>query len=135
LGEERRLRVFEKRVLKTTFRHKRDDVTGEWRTLHIEYLNDLYFSPYIIRVIKSRRMRLAGHVACRGGRRVAYRVMVGNMKVRDHLEDLGIDRSVVRLIFRKWDGGMDWIDLARVRYRWRAIERLGPQNAGNFLAS
>jgi hypothetical protein len=74
MGEERGLRVFEKRVLKTTFRHKRDDVTGEWRKLHIEYLNDLYFSPYIIRVIKSRRMRWARHVACMGERRVAYRV-------------------------------------------------------------
>jgi hypothetical protein len=64
---ERRLRVFEKRLLKTIFRPKRDDVTEEWRKLHNEELNDLYRYPNIIRVIKSRRMRWAGHVACMGG--------------------------------------------------------------------
>jgi len=61
LREERRLRV-----LRRTFGHKRDEVTGEWRTLHSEGLNDLYSSPNIIWVIKSRRMRWAGHVARRG---------------------------------------------------------------------
>jgi hypothetical protein len=63
LREERRLRVFENRVLRRIFGPKRDEVTREWRKLHIEELNDLYFSPNIIRVIKSRRMRWAGHVA------------------------------------------------------------------------
>jgi hypothetical protein len=56
-----------------------------------------------------------------GVRRAAYRVLVGNMKVRNHSEDLGVDRSVIILIFRKWDGGLNWIDLAEVRYRWRAL--------------
>ena len=64
LREEHRLRVFENRVLRRIFRPKRDGITGEWRKLHNEELNDLYSSPIIVRVIKSRRMRWAGHVAC-----------------------------------------------------------------------
>ena len=75
--EERRLRVFENRVLRGIFRSKRDGVTGEWRKLHNEELNDLYWSPNIVRVIKSRRMRWAGHVARMGERRGVYRVLVG----------------------------------------------------------
>ena len=66
LREERRLRVFESRVLRRIFGAKRDEVTGEWRKLHNEELNDLYCSPNIFRVIKSRRMRLAGHIASMG---------------------------------------------------------------------
>jgi hypothetical protein len=62
-GEERRLRVFENSVLRRIFGPKRDEVTGEWRKLHNEELNDLYSSPTIVRVMKSRRMRWAGHVA------------------------------------------------------------------------
>ena len=64
LREERWLRVFENRVLRRIFGPKRDEVTGEWRILHNEALNDLYSSPNTARVIKSRRMRWAGHVAC-----------------------------------------------------------------------
>jgi hypothetical protein len=59
----RRLRVFENRVLRRVFGSKRDEVTGEWRKLHTEELNDLYSLPNIVRVVKSRRMRWAGHVA------------------------------------------------------------------------
>jgi len=66
LREERRLRVFENRVFRRIFGLKRDEVTGEWRKLHNEELSDLYFSSFIVQVIKSRRMRLAGHVARRG---------------------------------------------------------------------
>jgi hypothetical protein len=74
---ERRLRVFEKRVLRRIFGPKRDEVTWEWRKLHNEELNDLYCSPNIVRVIKSRRKRWAGHVARMGDGRSVYRVLVG----------------------------------------------------------
>ena len=77
LREERRLRVFEKRVLRRIFGPKRDEVTGEWRTLHNEELNDPYSSPNIVWVIKSRRIRWAEHVARMGERRGLYRVLVG----------------------------------------------------------
>ena len=66
LREERRLRVFENRVLKRIFGPKRDEVTWEWRKLHNEEFSDLYSLPNIVRVVKSRRMRWAGHVACMG---------------------------------------------------------------------
>jgi hypothetical protein len=77
LREERRLRVFENRVLRRLFGPKRDKVTGEWRKLHNEELHDLYSSPTIVRVMKSRRMRWAGHVARMGEGRGVYRVLVG----------------------------------------------------------
>jgi hypothetical protein len=76
LSEEQRLRAFENRVLRRIFGPKRDEATGEWRRLHKEELNDLYSSPNIIRVIKSRRMKWAGHVARMGEKRGAYRILV-----------------------------------------------------------
>jgi hypothetical protein len=78
--EERRRRVFENRVLSRIFGPKRDEVTGEWRNLHNEELNDLYFSPSIVRVTKSRRMRWVGHVVLLGERRGVCRVLVGRVK-------------------------------------------------------
>jgi len=77
LRDERRLRVFENRVLRRIFGPKRDEVTREWRKLHNEELNDLYSSSSIIRMIKSRRMRWAGHVARMREGRGVYRVLVG----------------------------------------------------------
>jgi len=77
LREERRLRLFENRVLRRIFGPKMDEVTGEWRKVHNEELNNLYSSPNIVRVIKSRRMRWAGHVARMGEGRGGYRVLVG----------------------------------------------------------
>jgi len=68
--------VFENRVLRRIFGTKKDEVTGEWRKLHIEDLSDLYSSPNIFRVIKSRRMRWAGHVARMGERKGAYIVLL-----------------------------------------------------------
>jgi hypothetical protein len=76
LREERRLRVFENRVLRRIFGRKRDEVTGKWIKLHNEELNNLYSSPSIVRVMKSRRMRWAGHVARMGEGRGVYRVLV-----------------------------------------------------------
>jgi len=77
LMEERRLRVFEKRVLRRIFGHNKDEATGEWRKVHNEDLNDLFCSPNSVRVIKSRRMRWAGQVARMGERSGVYRVLVG----------------------------------------------------------
>jgi hypothetical protein len=77
LREEHRLRVFENRVLRRIFGLKRAEVTGEWRKLHNEELRDLYSSPSIIRLIKSGRMRWAGHVARMGEKRNEYRLLVG----------------------------------------------------------
>ena len=77
LREEQRLRVFENRVLRKVFGPKRDEVTREWRKLHNEKLNDRYPLPIIVRVVKSRRMRWAGHVARMGDDRGVHKMLVG----------------------------------------------------------
>jgi len=82
LREERKLRVFENMVLKRIFGPRKEEVTGEERRQHNEELNDLYSSPNIVRVIKSRRMRLARHVARMGEKRGIYRVLVGKPEGR-----------------------------------------------------
>ena len=116
---ERRLRVFENRVLRGIFGPKRDEVTGEWRRLHNEELNDLNSSPYIFRGIKSRRMKWAGHVA-RMGRGEAYTgFWWGYLGDRDHLEDPDVDgRIILRWIFRKWFvvacAGSNWLRIGNV---------------------
>jgi len=98
--------VFENRVPWRIFGPTRDEVTREWRKLHNEELNDMYCSPNIVRVIKSRRMRWEGHVACMRKRRGVYRALVGNLRERDHLGDPGIDRRIIlRSVFGKWDVG------------------------------
>ena len=123
LREERRLRVFENRVLRRIFGPKRDEVTGELKKLYNEEFNDLYCSPKIFLVIQSRRMRWSGHVASMGEKRVVYRVLVGKPEAR---------RPLGRLR-RRWEGnikidlkeveceGMDWIELATDRDRWWAL--------------
>jgi len=80
LREERKLRVFEYMVLRKIFGPRRDEVTEEWRRLHYEELNVLYSSPNIVQVIKSRRMRWAGHVARMGEERGVYRILVGKLE-------------------------------------------------------
>jgi hypothetical protein len=87
---------------------------GEWRKLHNEELNDLYTSRNIVRVINSRRMRWAGHVARMGGGEAYTGFWWGNLRKRDHLGDPGVDgRIILRWIFRKWDvsswTGWSWL--------------------------
>jgi len=123
LREERRVKMFENRVLKRVFGSKRDEVTGVWRKVHNEELNDLYSLPNIFRVIKSRRIKWAGHVAYMGDSKCLYRVLVGKPEGK---RLLGISRS-------RWEdnskmdlqevrcGGMDWTDLVQDRDRWWAL--------------
>ena len=101
----------------------RDEVTGEWRGLHNEELNDLYSSPNIVRVIKSRRMRWAGHVARMGEERGVYRVLVGKSEGR---RPLGRPRrrwvDNIRMDLREVGCGyMDWIGLDQDRESWRTL--------------
>jgi hypothetical protein len=115
LREEQTLRVFKNRVLRRIFGPKRDEVTEEWIRLHNNECNDLYSSPNIIRVIKSRRMRWAGYVARMGEGKGAYRILVGRPEGRNHLEDPGIDgRIILKWIFKNWDGG-SWTGLMWLR--------------------
>jgi len=84
---------------------------GEWRKLHNEELNDLYSSPNIVRLIKSRRMRWAGYVARMGEERGIYRVLLGKPKGRNHWRDLGVDGWIILgWISRRWDVGI-WTGL------------------------
>jgi hypothetical protein len=122
LREERKLRVFENKVLRRMFGSRRDEVTGDWRRLHNEELNDLYSSPKIVRVIKSRRMRWAGHVARVGEERGCIRSWWGNQRERDHWGDPGVDRWIILgWISGRWDVGI-WTGLGWPRIdRWRTL--------------
>ena len=95
LREERRLRVFENRVLRRVFGPKRDEVTGEWRKLHNEELRDLYSLPNIVRVVKSRIIRWAGHVTLMGEGRGVHRVLVGKPEGKRPLRDPDIDGRII----------------------------------------
>jgi hypothetical protein len=88
LREGHRLRVFEKRVLMRIFEPKQEEEAGGWIRLHNEELHNLYISPNIIRIIKSRRVRWVGHVSCMGATRNAHKIFVRNLKGKDHSEDL-----------------------------------------------
>jgi hypothetical protein len=111
LREERRLRMFENRVLRWVFGPKRDEVTGEWRKLHDEELRDLYFLPNIVRVVKSRRMRWAGHVARMGEGRGVRRVLVGKPEGK---RSLGGPRhrweGNIKMDLQEVGGGWDWME-------------------------
>ena len=123
LREEHRLRVFENRVLRRIFGPRRDRVTGEWRKLHNEELSDLYCSPNIVRVIKSRRLRWAGHVARLEEGRGVHKVLVGK-----HVGKRPLGRTR-----RRWEDNIkmdleevgrgcgDWMELAKDRDRWLAL--------------
>jgi hypothetical protein len=117
------MRVFENRVLGRIFGPKRDEVTGEWRKLHHEELHDLYSSPSIIRIIKSRRLKWADHVQRMVEKRNVYRLLVGKLLGKRALgrprlrwvDNIRMDLGEVG-----W-GDVDWIDLAKDRNRWRAL--------------
>jgi hypothetical protein len=115
--------VFENRVLRRIFGPKRDEVTGEWRKLHNEQLCDLYSSPSIIRLINSRRMRWAGHVARMGEKRNAYRLLVGKPTGKRPLgkpRRRWVDNIRMDLGEVGWSD-VNWIGLAQDRNRWRAL--------------
>jgi hypothetical protein len=113
LREKRKLRVFENMVLRKIFGPMRDEVRGEWRRLRNEELNDLYSSPNIVRVIKSRRIRWAGHVARMGEERGRIGSWWGNRRERDHWGDLGVDGWIILgWISSRWDVGM-WTEIGR----------------------
>jgi hypothetical protein len=113
LREEHRLRMFEKRV----------EVIGGWRKVHNEELRNFYCSPSIIKIIKSRRMRWAWHVARIGAERNAYKILMGKPEGKRPLgrprrrweDNIKMDLSEIG-----WNG-TDWIDLAQDRYQWRAL--------------
>jgi len=122
LREERRLRVFENRVLRRVFGPKREEVTGEWRKLHNDELKDLYSLPNIVRVVKSRRIRWAGHVARMGEGRGVHRVLVGKHEGK---RPLGRPRrrweDNIKMDLREMGGGGDRMELAQYRDTWRAL--------------
>jgi hypothetical protein len=117
------LRVFENRVLRRIFGPKRDEVTGGWRKLNNEDLHGLYSSLGIVRVIKARRMRWAGHVARMGEVRGAYNILVGRPEGRRPLGIPGrrwgdnIKMDLVEIGF----GDVDWIHWAQDRDKWQAL--------------
>jgi len=115
LREERKLRVFENIVLRRLFGPRRDEVTEEWRRVHNEKLSDLYTSPNIVLVIKSRRMKLGVHVARMGVESVCIESWWRNRRERDHWGDLGVDGLIILgWISRRFDVGM-WTGLGRPR--------------------
>jgi hypothetical protein len=122
LREEYRLRVFENRVLRRIFGPKMDEVTAGWRKLHNEQLHDLYSSPGIVRVIRARSIRWAGHVMRMGKVRGAYNILAGRPEGKRQLgrprhrwEDIKMDLREIGF------GDADWIHLAQDRDRWWTV--------------
>ena len=129
-------------MLRRIFGSNRDGVTGEWRKLHNEELNDLYSSPNIVRVIKSRRLGWAGHVARMEEGRGVHKVLVGKPEGKRPLgrPSRRWEYNIKMDLEEVGRGCGDWMELARDRDSWRAlvstVMNFGvPQNAGNFLIS
>jgi hypothetical protein len=123
LREEHRLRVSENKVLRRILVPKRDELTGGWRKLHNEELHDLYSSTSIIRIIRSRRMWWAEHVARMGEKRNAYRLLVGKPEGKRPLgrpRHMWVDSIKIDILEIGW-GGVDWIGLAQDKDKWRAL--------------
>jgi len=125
LREERKLREVENRVLRRIFGPRMDELTGEWRRLHNKELNDLYSSPNIVQVIKSKRMRWAGHVVHMSEESGVYRVLVGKPEEK---RPMGRSRrrwvNNIRMNLQEVGCGyMDWIGLAQVRDSKRMFVR------------
>ena len=128
--------------MRRVFGPKRDEVTGEWRKLHNEKLSDLYSLPNIVRVVKSRIMRWAGHVARMGEERGVQRVLLGKPEGK---RPLGRPRhrweDNIKMGFQEVGRGCgDWMELAQDRVRWRALVSTVmnlrvPKKTGNFLTS
>jgi hypothetical protein len=115
--------VFENKVLRRIFGSRRDEVTGEWRKLHNEELHDLYCSPSIIRIMKSKRMRWAGHVALMGEKRNAYSLLVEKLEEKRPLgrpRRKWVDNIRMDLGEVGW-GDVDWIGLSQDRDKQRAL--------------
>ena len=109
-------------MLRRVFGPKRDDITGERRKLHNEELSDLYSLPNIARVVKSRRMRWAGHVARMGEGKGVYRVLVGKPEGKRPLRPRHRWEDNIKMDLQKVGGGFgNWMELAQVRERWRAL--------------
>ena len=123
LADKHKLRVFENKVLRKIYGPKRDEMTGEWRRLHNEELHGLYDSPDVVRIMKSRRLRWAGHVARMGEKRRLYSIVVGKPEGK---RPLGRPR-------RRWEDNIrrdlrevgirdeNWLDVAQERILWRTF--------------
>jgi hypothetical protein len=121
LTEECRLRVFENGMLRRIFGPGWDEVTCECRRLHNEELYAIYSSPNVIQVVELKKTEMGRTHSTDGERRGAYRALVGKPEGGNHLEDPGIDWSIIlKWIFERFGGGIYWIDLSHFVDRWRA---------------